>query len=86
MSSRPRQTAPAKRRDAKNAFSVWKITKSLYLEFGLEDLRHLLDQILVENDEIGRGQTGNDANNDEDDDLDEIKGKLNAKTGPEKGC
>lgn len=86
MSSRPRQTAPAKRRDAKNAFSVCKITKSLYLEFGLEDLRHLLDQILVENDEIGRGQTGNDANNDEDDDLDEIEGKLNAKTGPEQGC
>ena len=40
----------------------------------------------MENDEISRGQTGNDANNDEDDDLDEIEGKLNAKTGPEQGC
>ena len=85
MSSKPGQTGPATRRDAKTVLVV-KISTMSNLEFGLEDLRHLLDQILVENDEIGRGQTGNDANNDEDDDLDEIEGKLDAETGPEQSC
>ena len=39
----------------------------------------------MENDKIGGGQAGNDANYDEDENFDHVKGKLDLETGSKQG-